>query len=345
MPNSVKLKSIPSDFIVSESLILPTQFQNSHNELFQYAKLTKSRYTTFEAVGYIAKTLDISTNSIGFAGLKDEDGITEQYVSLPTKTSIKYFTENQDNFPNNKFIKLNYIGSGSKPLSAGQLCGNNFKIIVRNLNKELAEQIYTKKQYVNFFINYYETQRFGLPGSLKNTHILGEKLINKEYDKALLLLSEQQSPESDKAKQYKGLAEDFFNSLDLRILAFYKSSFFSYKWNETLKKLLKDKARSKLSEYEEDGILYLYTNSIQNKINLLKEAIEIPYYKFRQQGDTIQKLPSTRPSLIQNIITCNNIDEDIYNKDKWFCELVFFLPSGCYATVATQQFIFDMIKL
>ena len=89
MPNSVKLKSIPSDFIVSESLILPTQFQNSHNELFQYAKLTKSRYTTFEAVGYIAKTLDISTNSIGFAGLKDEDGITEQYVSLPTKTSIK----------------------------------------------------------------------------------------------------------------------------------------------------------------------------------------------------------------------------------------------------------------
>ena len=188
-------------------------------------------------------------------------------------------------------------------------------------------------------------KRFGLPGSLKNTHILGEKLINKEYDKALLLLSEQQSPESDKAKQYKGLAEDFFNSLDLRILAFYKSSFFSYKWNETLKKLLKDKARSKLSEYEEDGILYLYTNSIQNKINLLKEAIEIPYYKFRQQGDTIQKLPSTRPSLIQNIITCNNIDEDIYNKDKWFCELVFFLPSGCYATVATQQFIFDMIKL
>ena len=165
---------MPSDFIVSESLILPQYFGN-HRAQFNYYFLEKCGYSTFDAIERIASLLNINTTDIGYAGLKDEDGITTQHVSISASltSGIDFQKINETLFEGDKFIQLRYLAKGNKALSVGNLCGNTFYITVRNLPYEISNKIYRKKMHQVFLINYYGLQRFGLPNLKKNTHLIG----------------------------------------------------------------------------------------------------------------------------------------------------------------------------
>ena len=109
-----KLKSMPSDFIVSESLILPQYFGN-HRAQFNYYFLEKCGYSTFDAIERIASLLNINTTDIGYAGLKDEDGITTQHVSISASltSGIDFQKINETLFEGDKFIQLRYLAKGN----------------------------------------------------------------------------------------------------------------------------------------------------------------------------------------------------------------------------------------
>jgi tRNA pseudouridine13 synthase len=193
-----KLRTNFEDFIVEEitsqgELLksLTLNQINPQNEL-QFDKLPintstvclvveKYNYETLTVVLKLAKFLQISSRTIGFAGLKDKRAITVQQISI-TGADPSLLVNFQS-----PGIYLNRIQAG-KPIQLGNLNGNHFNIIVRQVNdsidwlKEKVEQI--KMQIQNSGIpNYYGPQRFG--ALRPNSHQIGRLLLLADYESAL----------------------------------------------------------------------------------------------------------------------------------------------------------------
>jgi tRNA pseudouridine13 synthase len=332
----LQLKVIPSDFVVSEINFL--NFYNTQGQ-YEYYKITKTGFTTFEAISCVSKFFDISMNSISYAGLKDEDGITEQYVSINENIPRHVLSRfNEGNFINeNKFIKINTIGYSNKPMQVGEILGNNFKIVIRNLDLSFAKNIAEFKKHCFCFLNYYGSQRFGLPNSIKNTHEIGNHFIRKEYDSALTLLSRQPNEIGRKGKivlMNGTSSEIFFKELDPKLIAFYQSSYFSYGWNERLKKLIV-KSGALYQVHQENGIMYFF--SAESEATNI--PIFLPYDRVIPTSNGYIKQRLLRQTMVQLNLICHGFFEDVYNSKRWACEVSFFLPSGVYATTAIYQFI------
>lgn len=171
------------DFIVDE---LPIKFSNSGN--FLILKIEKQNCDTWEACEKIAQFLQIYSNEVGYAGLKDKRATTTQYISIPKK-----YSKDIKNFRSKK-IKILETHLHNKRLNIGDLEGNRFRI---NLYEVVQEDIYQiesiiKKISRNGLPNYFGYQRFGKEvkeNLLKAKELLyGEsKLKDKKLIKMLIL--------------------------------------------------------------------------------------------------------------------------------------------------------------
>jgi tRNA pseudouridine13 synthase len=338
-----QLKTVPSDFLVSEVMFLDLCMHNSVK--YRYYKITKSGFTSFDAIAHVADFFSVSKDNIGYAGLKDEDGVTEQYISVDQNLSDKLIDKfNSDYFTNeNNFLRINITGYGDKSIQTGELLGNNFRVKIRNLEHTMAKKIAEAKKHCFYFFNYYGSQRFGLPNSIKNTHIIGNYIINEKYKEALTLLSNQVSRIGDKAKNalIRGVPPAiFFNKeLDSKLTAFFQSAYYSHIWNEDLKHLIKN-SEIPYHIYKESEISYLFSQVV--KVNSLPNFL--PYIRVIPGSNAFEKQNLSRQVILQLNVICHNFHEDIYNNDKWACDVSFFLPSGVYATVAIYQFINQLIS-
>ena len=72
----MKIKQIPEDFIVKE--IADIKLDGGS---FAYFKLKKKLWNTIDAVNEIAKVLNVNFNKLRYAGIKDRQAVTEQFVS------------------------------------------------------------------------------------------------------------------------------------------------------------------------------------------------------------------------------------------------------------------------
>jgi len=81
-----------------------------------------------------AERLGIPLKSFGFAGNKDRNAVTEQKISI---------FRGSKNFENVELsgIGLKYLGNGKEPISLGDLEGNEFEIIIRNLDGKEIKKI------------------------------------------------------------------------------------------------------------------------------------------------------------------------------------------------------------
>ena len=124
-----KIKQIPEDFIVKENI----QFNKNENGKFLYFLLTKKNWTTQMAIGKMAYSLKIDERRFSYAGQKDKNAITTQYVAVENLTL--------DKIKNLKIkdISIRTIGYSDKPLGLGALQSNYFSITVRNISKQLNE--------------------------------------------------------------------------------------------------------------------------------------------------------------------------------------------------------------
>lgn len=235
------LKNLREDFIVNECISLPI-FENDIQK-YTYVHLNKSGYTTFQAIDILSSFFSLKVSDFGYAGLKDEDGITEQTISIRgiyDEKVINYFNQtfNSDSNKSN-FIKLSLRGFGEKPIKIGSLHGNAFNLTVRNIDRDIVNQIFINKKVNLLFINYYDIQRFGIPDEKKVSHIIGEHLINRNYEHAFNLLQQNGTPEGIAARSYNGDAKGFFEELDINKKCFYKSSYSSFLWNQSISNDLK----------------------------------------------------------------------------------------------------------
>lgn len=327
------VKTIPSDFLVNECLCLP--YSQTKESQFEIILLRKCGYTTFQAIKSIAVFFKIPIESIGYAGLKDEDGITSQKISIDRYMSCQLDLESFNNQYKtiDSFIYLSRIGDCCENIQVGKLVGNSFRLILRNMSKISANFLNKKRKFILIFPNYFDSQRFGLPDRPHVTHLVGEQLLLKNFDKAYQYYLRgrgiQKLPDSQ--IDY----EAFFASIEGRNLSFYYNSYFSFLFNQELAEKIR------IIDYTECELFSGYFLLLPSRFldlatyNILGDNTEYTKYTITEKG-LISRV-SKRTNCICTNIEILNVDDDELNPEMKCVELTFFLPSGCYATMAMKQ--------
>ena len=93
---------------------------------FLICRLTKKNWELQHAVKEIAKRLGISHRRIGWAGTKDRNAVTTQWISLYNVTPEQVAAVHL------KDITLEPLARSNEGLSLGDLQGNRFDIVIRD---------------------------------------------------------------------------------------------------------------------------------------------------------------------------------------------------------------------
>ena len=170
-----RLRSSPADFVVEE---LPLPISDPDGP-YIICRLTKTNWELQRAAREIAKQLAISHRRIAWAGNKDKNAVTTQFLS------IYGVTPEEVGRVHLKDISLEVVGRSQHPLVLGGLAGNRFDIIIRDcVPEELAQRVQAVTEVVAAGVpNYYGLQRFGVVRPV--THIVGEKILKGDYEGAV----------------------------------------------------------------------------------------------------------------------------------------------------------------
>ena len=143
--------------------------------------IRKKDMTTWEMLSYISSALGVKQKEIGYAGLKDKDGMTVQHISLPRnfESAIKDLTH-----PN---IKILSVVRHKNKIKLGHLAGNKFFIRLKKIMPSDFAKLKNGLKTIEKegMPNYFGYQRFGRDG--KN-HELGRDIahgIKKERNQNL----------------------------------------------------------------------------------------------------------------------------------------------------------------
>ena len=321
------IKEIPEDFVVNEVIDLKLTKEINNYTIF---KLTKKNWDAFKIIESLAKALIIKSKLIGFAGNKDKQAITSQYISF-----FKIPRERIENIKIND-VKLEFQGYSVERINLGDLKGNSFVIVVRDLinKKDLPNKIYLE--------NYFDDQRFG---NKHNTHLVGKALVKKDFKTACLLLNLQ-----TKNNDYIGA----LRSQQRRLLRFYLSSYQSLIFNKILSKYLENIEHYQL-EYSLGKLNFTDSKNKKIKIPLIgfdvkltKEIKPIAEGILKEEGVSIQdflirSLPELvtesayRPAFLEVKDIKYKFDNDELHKDKLKCTVTFSLTKGAYATLLIKK--------
>ena len=121
-------------------------------------KIKKTDMSTFKLITVLAKATKLEQRDIGYAGLKDKNATTIQYISIPKQ----YEKDVVKNLTTEKIETLEKYYS-KFPIKVGQLKGNRFSIVLHDVSKEKKEQIekVAKEMVEKGIPNYFGYQRFG----------------------------------------------------------------------------------------------------------------------------------------------------------------------------------------
>ncbi|XP_066490526.1 pseudouridylate synthase PUS7L [Tiliqua scincoides] len=185
-------------------------------DIYTAFTLQKENLETLEAISYLSSKLGVLPSDFSYTGIKDKKAVTYQSMVVK-KVSPQRLKELADTIEK-KGVTVSNVRSANQPLRLGQLQGNRFDIIVRDLKhqsndcsasleKRVSEAIENIKR--NGFINYYGPQRFGQGQSIQTDQI-GLALLNKELVKAVQLFFTPEDADDpvNKAKKYFLQTED-----------------------------------------------------------------------------------------------------------------------------------------
>jgi tRNA pseudouridine13 synthase len=179
-----RLRVTAEDFLVEE---VPLEKKQTSGP-FLICRLTKRNWELQHAVKEIAKRLGISHRRIGFAGTKDRNAVTTQWISLynvtPEQAAGVYL----------KDITLEPLGQSNEGLSLGQLLGNRFDIVIRDPDPaDLENRVQSISKTVSAGVpNYFGLQRFGAIRPV--THRVGEWILKGDYEQAVLTYVSMEFP-------------------------------------------------------------------------------------------------------------------------------------------------------
>jgi len=314
-PIGFKFYQNVDDFVVEE---LPIKFSGRGN--FIIAKIKKKQLGTWDLIESLGRGLKIYENELGYAGLKDKNATTTQYISIPKK-----YSKDLKNFRHNKIEILETTLHGSK-LNIGDLEGNRFEINLHGVKMEDVGKIEKLLKQISKIgmPNYFGFQRFGFEGKEnleKARKYIYEDLIIKDRKISKMLVSAYQSDFFNKwlVERLKN-STDSFKPLSGDVFREYsKDKFFTPKnLNE---KILKD--------FEDKKIVPTGLLPGRQAFRSMYEARTIE----EKYDDTyIQEKGYRRDAIVYpKDISVN------YNKQTNKCKVRFSLPKGSYATVLIEN--------
>ena len=150
------LKQAFSDFIVKEDL----GYEMSGEGEFVAVKIRKTDCNTLFVGEKLAKFAGVSERNMGYAGLKDRHGITEQWfcLQMPGKETPDFSQFKLEG------VEILDVTRHNRKIRTGSLQGNAFEILLRGAKEsdELNERLNFVAKYG--FPNYFTEQRFGRDG-------------------------------------------------------------------------------------------------------------------------------------------------------------------------------------
>ena len=151
-PLEFKFEQNRADFIVDE--IPLHDFTNQGNFLILHVK--KVNLPTWEMIEKLGDFLNLNTQKIGYAGLKDKYATTTQYLSIPLK-----YEHALKKFHDSRITILDRFKS-SKKISIGDLKANRFKIQLHEVDRITAGKIEKRSRQIEKkgMPNYFGYQRF-----------------------------------------------------------------------------------------------------------------------------------------------------------------------------------------
>lgn len=314
-PIDFKFYQNVDDFVVEE---LPIKFAGRGN--FIIAKIKKKTLGTWDLIETLGRGIKVYDNELGYAGLKDKNATTTQYISIPKK-----YSKDLKNFRHNKIEILETTLHGTK-LNIGDLEGNRFEINLHEVKMEdvgKIEKILKEVSKVGM-PNYFGFQRFGYEGAQnleKARKYIYEDLIIKDRKISKMLVSAYQSDFFNKwlVERLKN-SDDSFKALSGDVFREYsKDKFFTPKnLNENI---LKDFQNGKIVP---TGLL-----PGRQAFRSMHEARKI---EEKYDDAYIQEKGYRRDAIVY--------PKDIsvqYNKGTQKCKLKFSLPKGSYATVLIEN--------
>ncbi len=175
-----------NDFVVREVPLYEWSGEGEHLVL----EVRKKDLTTWDMLNILSKHIGIKSREFGYAGLKDKDGMTTQFISMPKKLESKV-----DSFEHPQ-IKILSKHQHRNKIKIGHLKGNNFFIRLKKVNTVDAQKLKEafKKIEDMGFANYFGYQRFGRTGdNFKEAKLVlsGQKRERNKKIKKLLISSYQ----------------------------------------------------------------------------------------------------------------------------------------------------------
>lgn len=340
MADEILLKHVPEDFVVRESLAVRLVPETA--AAYRYLLVRKRGYTTMQACRLLADRLGVASRDIGYGGLKDEDGITEQLFAVPVGLMPDGKPELQWRLAESSagwWIDILHYGFGAEPIRIGQLEGNGFNLTIRNVEEESATRMASRRKIPSFFLNYYDIQRFGVPGGPRRTHLVGAAIAAGDWSSALHELAGLNAPESPAARSWAGSPREFFCEMDPRTVSFYLAAMSSFEWNAALRSAVVDTCGPEnCVETCVEGLDYTYVRSGEAVAQLVGHISALPYGRYEFVDGRAEVRTSTRSTGIQTEIQIGSAAPDPAFPGRFMVNMRFFLPSGCYATAFIRQF-------
>jgi tRNA pseudouridine13 synthase len=318
----MKIKQVPEDFIVKEKINLKLEEGS-----YTYFKLKKTNWNTITAVKEIAKKLNTKEKFLNYAGIKDKNAITEQVISAYNISKNKLESLSIEG------LDIEVIGTGKERVHTGLLVGNEFNIVIRDLDEVNEDKI-------SFIPNYFGEQRFGINAT---NHLAGKAIIKKDFKKACEILNlEIINDPIATLRKNRRLLRLIFNS--------YQSFIFNKALGEYIKLKSKDVkevdfpfGKLVFSDYHDEIKLPLVhfdtefdkdLENIYNKI-LSEEEIKQRDFLIRQLPDLVEET-QYRQAFTEVKDFSSKIEEDDLNQGKKKQMLSFTLSKGSYATIVVK---------
>jgi tRNA pseudouridine13 synthase len=319
-----KIKELPEDFIVKEI----AQHDIKPSGKYALCLLKKRDYTTSRAVEHIAQALYVKDKQIGYAGLKDRNAVTYQYITIEgrSKEKIEKITL--------KDIELTFLGYVEKKIFLGNLEGNSFQLVVRNID--------AKPDTITYMPNLFGEQRF----STNNVDV-GRAIVKKKFSDAISVMLKIEGDYEREVKLFLARQPTNFigalRTVPLRIMRLYVHSYQSYLWNKCVSQLI-------YSEDTKDCVVILpgfgvsYDNSYVGQTmqdSLKKEGITLRDFIIPQFPELSIEGEERKAFVELSDFSIGEPEKDELNPSKKKVAILFSLPKGSYATVALSQLFKD----
>jgi len=174
-----KLRTQAEDFLVTEISNYPPKTDSGR---FTIAEVTATNWETNILIRELSNRLHVSRQRIGFAGTKDKRAKTTRLMSF-FNIPIERVSELKI-----KDIEIKNIYYSKSSVKIGNLIGNRFEIVIRNIDKNTdvnnIQKTISYMEEKGGFPNFYGIQRFGIIRPI--THIVGKYIVKSDFEKAAM---------------------------------------------------------------------------------------------------------------------------------------------------------------